>query len=288
MIIGLSGKKQHGKDTVCKIIQWLILSKWNSLAEPFEKFLGWHYDTASHHSGWERKQFATKLKKIVCLMIGCTLEDLEDNTFKEAPLSKEWDTFYVRAFNFENQLEDYLYATAEEAIKSHPYKDTASFYKKAMTPRKLLQIVGTECGRRIIHPNIWVNALLADYKGTQDKPKEGIIRYASGYVKYPENKEMNNNPEILRPNTHPEFFDVRYPDWIITDLRFPNEVEAIKKTVGGLTVRVQRPGMPDTDTHESETALDHYNEFDYIILNNSDITDLINQTKVMLQHFKII
>jgi hypothetical protein len=44
---------------------------------------------------------------------------------------------------------------------------------------------------------------------------------------------------------------------IITDVRFPDEADQIKE-LGGILVRVVRPGMPDTGNHSSETALDHY------------------------------
>lgn len=43
---------------------------------------------------------------------------------------------------------------------------------------------------------------------------------------------------------------------VVTDVRFPNEADAIEE-LGGELVRVVRPGLPDDgDTHVSETALD--------------------------------
>src|SRR5205823_4107649 len=50
---------------------------------------------------------------------------------------------------------------------------------------------------------------------------------------------------------------------VITDVRFPNEVEAVRRygraestsSIGAI-VRVTRPGLPETDLHISETALD--------------------------------
>ena len=38
-------------------------------------------------------------------------------------------------------------------------RDTLKF-----TPRLLLQLLGTDAGRNIVHPNIWVNALMSDYR----------------------------------------------------------------------------------------------------------------------------
>lgn len=235
MIIGISGKKQHGKDTVANIIQCLtaeysdeeiidVLTKKHEVPD-------YHLLPFSDETTWEKRQFAYKLKKIVCELIGCTMEQLEDAEFKEAPLGNEWD-------------------------KEVPYPPpTRGFKIESLTPRKLLQLMGIECGRQIIHPNIWINATFADYK---PKPRElGLADRSSDY-----------------------------PDWIITDVRFPNEAEAIKKR-DGIIIRVNRPGMPEGDNHPSETALDDYKGFDWVFSNNSNLSDLILKTKTILDHYGI-
>lgn len=53
---------------------------------------------------------------------------------------------------------------------------------------------------------------------------------------------------------------------IVTDVRFPNEVQAIQK-VGGKVIRLLRNPYPG-DNHPSERALDGYNGFDAIIDNS--------------------
>ena len=80
------------------------------------------------------------------------------------------------------------------------------------------------------------------------------------------------------------------PNWIITDVRFPNELEAIKDR-NGIIIRVDRYDLIYTteDKHESEVALDNsYTEFDYTIDNNTGIGNLIDKVKFTLQHAKII
>lgn len=62
-------------------------------------------------------------------------------------------------------------------------------------------------------------------------------------------------------------------NWIITDVRFPNEVEAIQAR-GGIVIRVIRPDMPNEDTHESETALDYRYPTLAHILNDTSIGGL--------------
>lgn len=44
---------------------------------------------------------------------------------------------------------------------------------------------------------------------------------------------------------------------IITDVRFPDEADQVKE-MGGILIRVNRPGINDQSNHPSETALDSY------------------------------
>ena len=58
--------------------------------------------------------------------------------------------------------------------------------------------------------------------------------------------------------------------YIITDVRYINEVERIEKA-GGEVIRIERPGLICSDSHESEHDLDNYDKFKYTIINNCDI-----------------
>ena len=59
---------------------------------------------------------------------------------------------------------------------------------------------------------------------------------------------------------------------VITDVRFPNEAERVRWD-GGKVVRVNRPGLPQTDLHISETALDDL-VADYVVGNGGTVADL--------------
>jgi hypothetical protein len=99
-----------------------------------------------------------------------------------------------------------------------------------LTVREFLQKLGTDAMRFGLHKDVWVNALFADYRV---------------------------NPGMIS-----------LPDWIITDVRFPNEAQRVKD-MGGIMVRVERPDNPfPQSTHESETALDSW-KFDHIVTNES-------------------
>ena len=400
-LISVSGKKGSGKNLVAAIITDL------------------NYDQAP----WEVKSFADKLKYITCSLIGCTREQLEDREFKEKELGEEW--WYVKLDNKLISVQEYI-----DYIKGTTY----SFNEKdiiKLTPRKLLQLLGTECGRNIIHPNLWVLTLMQDYKGDTEiwKPiedyedsykissfgrvksldrkivygedngqyhtkKSQILKptlsggyetvslsgktftvhslvakhFVEGYqegfvVNHIDYNKTNNfyknlewitqednikhNKTTLRGNFGErqkdakltdekvvaikkllkdgtfsqkqisDLFEVspttisnikkgkkwnhvgkdipvispiipqEYPKWIISDTRFPNEIESVKKH-NGLTIRINRDSVLrtgklfDTDNHESETALDDYQGFDYVIDNNGTIEELKEVVKDIL------
>lgn len=68
-------------------------------------------------------------------------------------------------------------------------------------------------------------------------------------------------------------------DIVITDVRYPNELEWIVKSLGGIVIRINRKNRPDTGrdpNHESEIALDDY-RFDYYIDNDGTKEELYNK-----------
>lgn len=270
MIIGISGKIGSGKDTVGQIIEFLSLPEWE-MAD-FNTFMT-EYHSNAWDTKWEVKKFADKLKDMVCMLIGCTRRQLEDRDFKESPLGPEWDkwgfdTYYMR--EKVGKIEDNgLYATEEEAIKAERNMRMSlnwardlevKFEKVQMTPRLMLQLLGTDCGREIIHPNVWVNSLMADYRQEID------VNHFKSF------KGEDSN--------------IIFPSWIVTDTRFPNEAEAVLNR-GGLLLRVER-GDGKTGTHPSETALDGYKGFHYTIDNNGSMDELLIKVERILKREGIV
>lgn len=135
-------------------------------------------------------------------------------------------------------------------IPKHHFEDQ-EFKKQYMGPewgmtyRELLQKLGTEAMRDGLHENVWINALFADYQATT---------VAVGTSEF----DITEKDEL--------------PNWIITDCRFPNELNAIKER-NGLTIKVVRDNAVVSD-HPSETALDTYTNWNYVIDNNGSIEDL--------------
>lgn len=59
---------------------------------------------------------------------------------------------------------------------------------------------------------------------------------------------------------------------VFTDVRFPNEFEAIK-AAGGHVWRIERPGFGPVNGHSSETAIDGF-DYDLVIHNDGSLHDL--------------
>jgi len=122
-----------------------------------------------------------------------------------------------------------------------------------MSVREFLQRLGTEAMREGLHTNVWVNALFADYVET-----ESIFR-----------------GKVIEKHA--------LPNWIITDMRFPNELESVEKR-HGITIRVTRPAEKGKNTarlHPSETSLDKA-KFDYEIINDGTMEELVKKVREIL------
>ena len=395
-IIGVSGRMQSGKDTVGKIIQYLT---GESTVYPFDLNIDY-----SHKSNWEIKKWADKLKDIVCILLGCTREQLENESFKSKELGEEWWYWYMeREGGYSPIILDYL-TTTKKQLKNYEGLELIK-----PTPRFLLQFIGTDLFRNQLHPQIWVNSLMSEYKPIIQSTKEedkrllsiwknmntrcknhnyekyhkyggkgitickewedfqkfrfwalsngytneltldrinvngnyepsncrfvtsslqafnkgsyhqgtsklkGVNKYSDGrwqaqiqskgikknlgYYQTEEEARKVYQREYDRINKEleEESFNLQrkcvYPNFIITDTRFENELEAVKKR-GGITIRVNRSfnhkmGSKETGTinltpeHESETALDNA-EFDYVIDNNGTISELIDKIRIIL------
>jgi len=272
-LISISGKIGNGKDTVGKIIQYLEAKNeavldlkmpdrdyWINIS--FEDYF--KHNMIAHK--YKIVKFANTLKDIVCLLIGCTKEQLEDAEFKNKELGEEWDKLKVRFSDGYDEVEnifpiDFDFSTLLDAKGREAY-----IYSKEvihLTPRIILQQVGTQLFREQLHPQIWVNSLFSKYKSV------------------PYRKDLDCGK-----------YDNIYPSWIITDCRFKNELEAVKQR-GGITIRVNKPNMFDAAIkslgieHISETDLDNQ-KFDYLINNNGSISDLIDKVKGILIKERII
>ena len=94
--------------------------------------------------------------------------------------------------------------------------------------------------------------------------------------------------DAIDPNLWVKILFANTEDWsnyIIADVRYPNEVYAIKER-NGVLIRIDRKGA-GAGNHSSETALDDYKEWDVHIENNGSIEDLFEAMKIFIKNYPI-
>lgn len=279
MIIGINGYIGSGKDTVAMMIQFIAYQnsrRW----EPTDlsDFMTFHEQMKFHHSGWQVRKFAFKLKQMVSLLTGIPVEDLEKQEVKSRELGSEWNYHdYALCVGRppEGRTGKRKYMTPDFYLQSsQEEREYHDMQPHAMTVRELLQKLGTDAVRDKVHPNAWVNALMADYQST-------------GHI-----SKIENKPKVPVANIP------IYPKWIISDCRFPNEGQAIKDR-GGVIWRINRPeaSQPDMDLlskklyppkrHSSETSLDNWN-FDRVIDNSGTLEELLSKVLTILKEDNLL
>lgn len=236
-IIGFTGRKQSGKNTMCnyvigeslvrhEIIDKYDISEYGELLVPFgmpngeivmgvmdmssidPKFV--EYASKFLHPFVKLYSFADPLKKVCMDLLGLSYEQCygtnEDKATKSTIL-------------WENMPD---YGRIKYALKGKAPKGL-------MTAREVMQHIGTEIFRKM-NTNCWTDYCI--------------------------NRINADKPEIA----------------LVCDCRFPNEADAIK-SAGGKLVRLLRGNQEDK--HESEVALDpeHYDQdkFD-VIIDNKEIS----------------
>ena len=94
--------------------------------------------------------------------------------------------------------------------------------------------------------------------------------------------------DAIDPNLWVKILFANTEDWsnyIIADVRYPNEVKAIKER-NGILLRIDRKGA-GAGNHSSETALDDYKEWDVHIENNGSIEDLFEAMRIFIKNYPI-
>lgn len=116
--------------------------------------------------------------------------------------------------------------------------------------RRLLQRIGTEVGREVIDPDVWVMALANRLEWT-----------SLGLTVSPDR------------------------NYVITDVRFFNEANWVKR-VGGKVVRIQRHGFGPANDHVSERQLDDY-PFDALLHNDRSMEALVGEVQTLMERFGV-
>lgn len=208
---------------------------------------------------YQQKAHATKLKQIASILLNVPIHNFEDQEFKKTDLGPEWDRSTKDAKEW--LITKYgipAYFTADE------YREKAlkNGFKFTRTVREFMQELGTDALRYNLHENIWVNALWCDYITAPSKNTHA----------FGERILMDFQAEPV------------YPNWIITDTRFGNEMDEIRRR-NGVAVRINRG--PRTSDHASEVTIDTIKDWDYQIDNTGSLEQLHEKAKEFINHFNL-
>jgi hypothetical protein len=118
--------------------------------------------------------------------------------------------------------------------------------------RRLLQILGTEVGRKMIDEDVWTNILAQRIHEAQGTDQNIILT-----------------------------------ELVLTGVRYKNEIEMVHR-LGGETWWIERPGLPreeeETVIHSSENSLGP-TDFDLLIVNSGTLNQLYAQVERQLQAY---
>lgn len=188
---------------------------------------------------------------------------VRNHRFVKVALADEIKRTAQRWFGFTDQQ---LWGSSEK--RNEP--DTR--YSSKLTPRYVLQVLGTEVGRHI-YPDLWIDYTMRIVQ----KIQEGCYAYdARSGLRF-----MTPVEGVMEPNTNVVIPDVRWPSG--------NEGKAIRKA-GGKLVRVVRPdaGLQGTlANHASEAGqADVPNSaFDIVIHNAGSLGMLKDLVDSVMIHF---
>ena len=116
----------------------------------------------------------------------------------------------------------------------------------------------------------------------ETKPRELLITLGTDIIRnqIDENFHINRLIEDIKVLSH--FFDY----FIVSDIRFPVEIEKVKENYSDVvTIKMIRESDELTEEQKknrTETALDNYDNFDYVIDNNKSLEDLELKVKEII------
>jgi hypothetical protein len=256
-IIGVSGHANSGKDTIAEHLIYEHGFVRVALADPIKRF-AYHVFEFSRQQLWGPSASRNKVDHRY-------YADSEAWNLALANLTSKGPAFVAEVLN-----------TADEEKLSSSYKTLVNWFfwlrveHPNLSPRIMLQTLGTEWGRKYVDPDIWVNALLRTAK---------LLLHEDG------NTTLWSYDPLLGP-VSTERSSLR--GVVISDIRFENELVAIQRE-GGSIIRVIRPET-DSDAknlgivgHESEVQEFSLDNVNFLVQNDKSLSDLYSSIDLFLQ-----
>jgi hypothetical protein len=229
-VIGFSARIGGGKDLATTITQFLTCED-EEIRQAFidnpTKAMGDYDGVVQMNTPYTNVKYASKVKRIVAELLGTTINKLEDKTYINTTLPENWWYYIVDG-------EKVSYTDPKFTQEDRPKLE--EFLVK-LTPRRMMQLVGTEAGREIIHPDVWVNATFANYVADEDG---------------------------------------NLPQWLISDVRFPNELSKIHE-VNGISIRIIRSKLLSEWLDMYSIELNDLGDYMDVTLTDYEFMDFVNE-----------
>jgi hypothetical protein len=132
-----------------------------------------------------------------------------------------------------------------EALQDGPYKEEPLPELGGKSPRQLMQTLGTEWGREMVDPDLWIKVAEWKLKALQESM-------------FP--------PKVV----------------VFSDVRFENEAEMIRR-LGGVIVHIRRPGVRTVAAHVSEKGVSNW-ATDWNVSNHAGLDELRQAAQMVLAH----
>lgn len=190
--------------------------------------------------GFQLRKFAGPLKQIASILTGIPVAAFEDQAFKDSYLPSEWDYWTAGP----DEMWAGKFTSQRDALMS-----------------------------------------IANYQGTSIKEVDEsvVCRHSLTIRQFLQILGTEGIRNAVHPQSWVNAAFAEYNegcDWIFTDMRFPNEMQAVLDR-GGVTIRVSRPSTTPSQAHASETALDTAT-FTYEILNDGTLEELVDKVRAVL------
>lgn len=250
-IVGVSGNIGSGKDTVADYLVAKHGFTKIALADPI-KHLGYHVFGFSEEQLWGPSDRRNGV-------------DDRYNTVEMWNLAQYrlemYGHEYVERVTGETEAK-----TVEAAYKHlvHWFCYLRDHYTGKLSPRIMLQTLGTEWGRDAVGPNLWIDCLL--------RTTRKLLNEEGDMVPYGYDRLEGLKVRKLKGFKMPAGV-------VVSDVRFENEFKQIQ-SMGGAVMRVMRPSSDAQAAtigvagHASETQDFDAANFNFILNNDKTLTDL--------------
>lgn len=260
-IIGVSGQAGSGKDTVADHLVKSHRFVRVALADPLKRF-GYQVFGFNKKQLWGPSHFRNAVDSRYSL--GSAAWDEALNNLKDCA---------------EDFVREVLGTEDETRISKAKFSLVRWFFwlrenHPDLSPRVMLQTLGTEWGRESVSDNIWIDYLLRVAK---------VLLHENGDIKC-----WYYDPFVGLVSCE----DSHIRGVVVSDVRFVNEFDAIRSE-GGSIIRVLRPATDgDAATvgisnHASESSDFSLDSFDFLIQNDKGLGELYSNVDMFVSLFAV-